>query len=408
MRRTVRLWGFELNVILLGVTSLLNDVSSEIIYPLLPAFLTQVLGAGPGYIGLIEGVAESTASVLKLLSGWLSDRLGKRKGLVVVGYAIAAVSRPLVAITSAPWQVLAVRFSDRAGKGLRSAPRDVLLAESSARGAWGRAFSFHRAMDHLGAVIGPLIAFALTEAFAGRLRLVFVLASVPGILAVAVVAFGVHEAASPNILQASLPLVARQPVPRPLRTFLLIVFLFTLGNSTDAFLLLRAQDLGVPVAVLPLLWMVLHAVKSASSVPGGALSDQLGRKRVIAVGWLVYAAVYVGFAMARSALAMWLLFAAYGLFFGFTEGVEKALVADLVEAADRGAAFGFYHLTIGVAALPASIMFGLLWASWGPGVAFGTGAGLATLAALLLAVVGRGAGAPARRTPASPVFHEDP
>lgn len=408
MRRTVRLWGFELNVILLGVTSLLNDVSSEIIYPLLPAFLTQILGAGPGYIGLIEGVAESTASVLKLLSGWLSDRLGRRKGLVVVGYAIAAVSRPLVAITSAPWQVLAVRFSDRAGKGLRSAPRDALLADSSARAAWGRAFSFHRAMDHLGAVIGPLLAFALTEAFAGRLRLVFVLASVPGILAVAVVAFGVRESASPHIPHASLPLVARQPVPRPLRTFLLIVFLFTLGNSTDAFLLLRAQDLGVPVAVLPLLWMVLHAVKSASSVPGGALSDQLGRKRVIAVGWLVYAAVYVGFAMARSPLAMWLLFAAYGFFFGFTEGVEKALVADLVEAADRGAAFGFYHLIIGVAALPASIMFGLLWASWGPGVAFGTGAGLATLAALLLSVVDRATGAPARRTPASPVSQEGP
>ena len=390
MRRARTPWRLDANVVALGVTSFLNDVSSEIIYPLLPAFLAGVLGAGPGYIGLIEGVAETTASLLKLLSGWLSDRLRKRKLLVVLGYLLAAVSRPFIAITTAPWQVLLVRFADRTGKGLRSAPRDALLAESAAQSTWGRAFGFHRAMDHLGAVVGPLIAFALVSVLHQKLRLLFALASLPGLLAVATVALAVREHPAGSSYQAS-PSLRRTTtrLPRPLRRFLLVVFLFTLGNSTDAFLLLRAQDVGVPIAVLPLLWVVLHLVKSASAMPGGGLSDRIGRKRVIALGWLVYAAVYLGFAAVHGPLGVWLLFAAYGIFFGLTESAEKAQVADLVGAADRGAAFGFYHLTIGVASLPASIVFGLLWDRWGPAAAFGSGAGLATMAALLLLTLRR-------------------
>ena len=388
MRRARTPSRFDANVVALGVTSFLNDVSSEIIYPLLPAFLASMLGAGPGYIGLIEGVAETTASLLKLLSGWLSDRLRKRKVLVVLGYLLAAVSRPLIAITTAPWQVLLVRFADRTGKGLRSAPRDALLAESAAQSSWGLAFGFHRAMDHLGAVVGPLLAFALLSLFHEKLRVLFALASIPGFLAVALVALTVRERPARSSHQASLLVIpTRAPLPPPLRAFLLVVFLFTLGNSTDAFLLLRAQDVGVPISALPLLWVVLHLVKSASSMPGGGLSDRIGRKRVIALGWLVYAAVYGGFAAVHTPLGVWVLFATYGVFFGLTESAEKAQVADLVAVADRGAAFGFYHLTIGVASLPASIGFGLLWDWRGPAVAFGTGAALATLAALLLLMI---------------------
>jgi MFS family permease len=386
MKRAGTVLGFDRNVFLLGVTSLLNDASSEIIYPLLPAFLTTLLGAGPGYIGLIEGVAESTASVLKLASGWLSDRLRKRKVLVVTGYAIAAAARPLVAIATAPWQVLVIRFADRTGKGLRSAPRDALLAESSSALTWGRSFGFHRAMDHLGAVIGPLTAFALLRVFEGDYRVVFALASIPGLLAVAAVAAGVRERA-PTAATRPPALAPLRSMPRPLAMFLVAVLLFSLGNSTDAFLLLRAQDLGVPIASLPLLWLLLHVVKSASSVPLSGLSDRVGRKRVILFGWVVYGAVYLGFAYASSQLDVWLLFAAYGMFFGLTEGTEKALVADLAAPPSRGAAFGLYHLSVGLAALPASIVFGLLWQWSGPRLAFTVGASLAAAASLLLMAV---------------------
>jgi MFS family permease len=379
-------WGFERNVVLLGLTSLLNDVSSEIIYPLLPAFLTTVLGGGPAIIGLIEGVAESTASLLKLVSGWVSDRTRRRKGLVVGGYALAAVARPLIALASAPWQVLVIRFGDRVGKGIRTAPRDALLAESSPQAAWGRSFGLHRAMDHLGAVIGPLLAFGLMSLLAGDYRAVFAVASIPGALAVAVVAFGVRERQHPVVAEATpIPVPLGQPVPAGLRRFLVVVFVFTLGNSTDAFLLLRAHDLGVMTAHLPLLWVVLHLVKSATSVPGGALSDRVGRRRVIIAGWGLYAAVYLGFAAAGTAAEAWGLFALYGLFFGLTEGTEKALVADLVGPSDRGVGFGLYHLTVGLAAFPASVVFGVVWYAYGPRVAFAIGAALAAAAALLLA-----------------------
>ncbi|MFQ5666057.1 MAG: MFS transporter [Candidatus Binatia bacterium] len=389
MARPATVLGFDRNVFLLGITSLLNDISSEIIYPLLPAFLTTVLGAGPAYIGLIEGIAESTASVLKLCSGWLSDRLHRRKGLVLLGYGIAAAVRPLMAIAAAPWHVLVIRFSDRSGKGLRSAPRDALLAESSAQPVWGRSFGFHRAMDHLGAVIGPLIAFALLSIFAQGYRVTFALAAIPGALAVAVIGIGVRDRGH-RAGPAAPPLRPRGALPGSLRAFLLTVLIFTLGNSTDAFLLLRAQNLGVSVVQLPLLWVVLHVVKSVSSLPGGSLSDRIPRKWVILLGWLLYGGVYLGFAVAGSAQAVWWLFATYGLFFGLTEGTEKALVADLVPARDRGTAYGFYHLTVGIAALPGSLICGALWHWSGPALAFTVGAGLAAVAAVSLLFVAPG------------------
>jgi MFS family permease len=394
----VRRWnapsGFERNVVLLGLTSLLNDIGSEIIYPLLPTFLTSVLGGSVAAVGLIEGLADSTASLVKLGSGWLSDRLRRRKRLAVLGYALAAACRPLVAAATAPWHVLLIRFADRAGKGLRSAPRDALLAESSPPESWGRSFGLHRALDHLGAVIGPLLAFALIRILGESYRMVFALAAVPGALAVATIAAGVSEPPPLALPRASPTLRLR--LPRRLRGFLIVLLIFSLGNSTDAFLLLRAQLLGVRVALLPILWMVLHVVKSATSVPCGSLSDRLGRRRVILLGWFVYAAVYLGFAAASGTLQAWLLFAAYGLFFGLTEGTEKALIADLIPADERGMAFGFYHLTVGVAALPASLLFGVVWDWRGPAAAFTMGAALAALAATGLtlqndAAPGRGA-----------------
>lgn len=382
-------------VLALGAVSFWTDLSSEMIYPLLPVFLSATLGASTVALGMVEGAAESTASLLKLVSGWWSDRLARRKPLVVAGYTIASVVRPLVGLATTAGQVLAIRVTDRVGKGLRSSPRDALITDTVDPAARGRAFGFHRAADHAGALLGPLVAFALL-AWGMELRSVFLWAAVPGALAVATLVFGVRErprAPAPVEERTPPPAEAVEageaaavPLPRRFWSFLAIVLLFTLGNATDAFLLLRATDLGVPVALVPILWALLHLVKSASSTPGGALSDRFGRKPLIVGGWLFYAAVYAGFAAAGSAWQVWALFAAYGIYYGMVEGAERALVADLVAGSRRGAAFGWYHLSIGVGALPASVLFGWLWAARSPAVAFGVGAALAGVAAVLLSL----------------------
>ena len=385
--------GLTRNVVALGIVSLLSDVSSEMIYPLLPVFLTAVLGAGPAFLGWVEGVAESTASILKLVSGWLSDRRGRRKGLTVGGYAIASIARPLVALARAPWHVLVVRFADRVGKGLRTAPRDALLAGSVAADRRGLAFSFHRGMDHVGAVVGPAVAFALLLLWPGDLRRVFWLAAIPAALSLLVLIVWVREPA-PSLparrLDAVDPAVpasgGRSPLPGAFWSYLGAVLLFTLGNSTDAFLLLRAQSLGVDVAALPLLWGMLHVSKAVASVPGGVWSDRAGRKAAILSGWSVYALVYAGFALAGAAWHAWALFALYGLFYGLTEGPERALTVDFVPVERRGFALGAYHLAVGIGALPASVLFGLVWERFGAGTAFLVGAGLALAAGLWLAL----------------------
>lgn len=379
------------NVLTLAAVSFLTDVSSEMIYPLLPLFLAGTLGASAGLVGLIEGVAESTSALLKLGGGWWSDRLGRRKPLVVAGYALASVARPLVALAQAASQVLAVRVADRVGKGLRTAPRDALIADSVHPAVRGRAFGLHRAADHAGAVVGPLLAFAVLRAAPGvSLRVVFALAAVPALLAVAVLVAGVREPPRPPPAAAP-PRAGRRPLGRVFWSYLGTVLLFTLGNSTDAFLLLRATQLGVDAALVPVLWAVLHVVKSATSTPGGALSDRLGRRPLIVAGWVLYALVYLGFARAGAAWHAWALFAAYGAFYGLTEGSEKALVADLVPADRRGAAYGFFNLAVGLGALPASIAFGLVWDRVGSAAAFTLGAGLAAAAAAALLLVPRGA-----------------
>jgi len=375
-----RIFGLDRNVFFLGVVSFLTDVSSEMIYPLIPVFLTTVLGAGMEFVGLVEGIAESTASLLKLFSGWISDRLGMRKRLVLGGYGLSTISRPLMAAATAGWHVLVVRFADRAGKGIRTSPRDALIADFSGPEERGRSFGFQRGMDHAGAIVGPLIAFGMLQYLAWGYRTIFWWAFLPGLLSIVVILWGVTE--RPPAADDVPPILFNlAPFDRRFRLFLLLIGLFTLGNSSDAFLILRAKQVGVPVAHLPLLWIALHITKMVSSLPAGIASDRIGRRALIISGWSVYALVYLGFAFATSIWQIWGLFLAYGLFFGLTEGVEKAMVADLVPEPLRGTAYGLYNGAIGLAALPASLIMGLLWETMGLHAAFGFGTVMAMLAA---------------------------
>jgi MFS family permease len=376
--------GISGNVLIFGLVSLLTDVSSEMIYPLLPLFLTTVLGAGPGFLGVIEGVAESTAAFLKLASGILSDRVAGRKGLVLSGYALSSLARPLIAVAATPMAVLGIRFADRVGKGVRTSPRDALIADSTPEEMRGKAYGFHRSMDHAGALIGPLIATLLLAYVTSDVRTVFWLAAIPGVAAVLLISWKVRDVARQQPRGNGLRLA---PPRGGLRTYLLILFLFTLGNSSDAFLLLRAGQLGVSPQRIALLWAYFHVVKMLAAMPFGALSDRIGRRRVIIAGWLVYALAYAGFACASREVHIWLLFAVYGLFYGLTEGVEKALLTDIAPAGERGSAFGWYNFAIGIGALPASLIFGFIWQRGTAQLAFGFGAGVACLAALFLIVL---------------------
>ena len=376
------------NVLALSAVSFFTDVSSEMIYPLLPVFLTATLGASAGVLGAIEGAAETTASLLKLASGWWSDRVRRRKPLVLAGYALAALARPLIAIAQTAGQVLAIRLTDRVGKGIRNSPRDALIADSVDPAIRGRAFGFHRAADHAGGVVGPLVAFALLQWLLLDIRSVFWLALVPGALAVLTVIVFVRDVAQARGPAETTPVVApAQPMPKRFWGYLTAVLLFTLGNSTDAFLLLRAHELGVPIALAPILWATLHVVKSTTSTHGGALSDRIGRRPALISGWALYALVYVGFALASTQWHAWALFMVYGLYFALTEGPERALVADLVPETRRGTAFGWFHLTVGLGMLPASLLFGWIWDTRGPEQAFFTGAALAIAASLWLSRV---------------------
>jgi MFS family permease len=390
-------------VVLLGWVSLLSDVASEMIYPLLPDFLTRTLRAGPAALGLIEGIAEATASLMKWVSGWWSDRVRRRKPMVVGGYTIAAVARPLVGLATSWGQVLAIRFADRVGKGIRTSPRDALIADMVPPEKRGKAFGLQRAMDNAGAFVGPLIAAALLKFVFDDERPVFLLAAIPGLLAVAVLLFALRESPRPLAARSAEAASgspadrARGTLPRSFRIVVGIFGLFTLAMSTDAFLLLKARDTGIPLWQLPLLWAYFNGLKAVGGVPGGALSDRLGRVWTIVAGWAVYAAAYVGFALAATPLATWLLFAFYAAFYALTEGAERALVADLVSSDTRGRAFGIFHATVGLAALPASILFGLWWKLWGPRAAFLIGAAIAVLATAALIAFRLRAGEDLRR-----------
>ncbi|HEU4596277.1 MAG TPA: MFS transporter [Pyrinomonadaceae bacterium] len=382
------------NVFAISLVSLLNDASSEIIYPFLPLFLALTLGASPFAIGLIEGGAESVSGLLKLFFGYYSDRRGRRKGLVVFGYGLASVARPLLGLASSWPQVLFIRLTDRVGKGVRSAPRDAMIADAAAPGERGLAFGFHRAMDHGGAVIGPLLGYAILSLVAADrgapsasdYRTLFLLASIPALGAVLVAAFFVREAPRERRVElGAAPLkFSLRGYDGNFKRFLCIIALFTLSNSSDAFLLLRAQEAGVSTETIPLLWAALHIFKVGSSLVGGALSDRLGRRTLIVSGWLLYAAVYACFAYVSTATEAWILFLVYGLYFGLVEGSEKALVADLVRPEQRGTAYGLYNLAFSITVLPASLLMGAIWHWRGAATAFIVSAFIGASAALLL------------------------
>jgi MFS family permease len=375
------------SVWLLSWTSFFTDTASEAVYPLMPIFLVRSIGASAMSIGIIEGAAEAVASILKIVSGQLSDRWRSRKPLVLAGYSLSSAVRPLVAFAAAWPHVFAVRIIDRVGKGIRGAPRDAMLASLADPASRGYVFGLHRAMDHAGAVVGPLLASAFLWWSPEDYRTLFLLTLIPGAIAVCMLlpvreqrAVGEPEHAAPGV-----PPPSRAGLSRTLYRYLGVLAIFALGNSTDAFLLLRLSDAGVSVAWIPLLWAALHVVKAGFSPLGGALSDRYDRRRVIVAGWIVYAIVYLGFARVDSAGGLVVLFLSYGFYYALTEGGEKAIVADLAPADARGLAFGWYNAVIGIGSLAASLVFGAIWNAWGPAAAFRTGAALAIVSAVLLA-----------------------
>ena len=392
-------------VILLGFTSMFTDVGTEMIFPLLPVFLVETLRAGPTYLGLVEGAADTVASLLKLISGIVADRVQRRKPLVLLGYGLASLVRPLVAVATRPWHVLAVRLTDRVGKGLRSSPRDALIADAAGERA-GRAFGFHQAMDNVGAVFGPLLATALL-AEKVPIRRIFWIAVIPGAIATGLAAViretpsrapALAPAPASASAPASAPALAPAPAPasasasaparpvfgRPLRLYLAILAVFSLGNSSDAFLLLRARSLGLTMAALPVLWSVLNLSKVLWAYLGGSLADRVPRAKLIASGWGVYGLVYFGLGAATSPWHVWVLFLVYGIFYGLTEPVEKALVKDLARADARGRAYGAYNFIVGITVLPAGLLTGALWRIWGASVALEVGAAFAVVASGLV------------------------
>lgn len=370
-------------VIALGITSFFTDVASEAVFPLLPGFLA-LLGAGPTFLGLLEGVADAVSALLKYQSGRWADAGGKKR-FVLGGYALAAVVRPLLALATAPWHVLSIRVVDRIGKGVRSAPRDALISHAVTAEESGRAFGFHHAMDHAGAVVGPLLATLLL--FLGlQVRTVFALTLIPGVLAVASIFVVKEERAAPRHAQP----VDATPLPSRLKSLLVILAGFALANSSDAFLLLRAGELGVPTPLLPTAWLVLNLSKMFWSARGGAWSDRTARHRLILAGWAVYAGSYALFAFATKAWHAWALLAVYGAFAGFTEPVEKALVKELTPKSQQGRAFGAYHATLGAMAIPSGVLMGALWQSFGAPVALATGAAVAGVSAIALIGWSRG------------------
>jgi len=380
---------FPRAVWLLGFVSLATDAATEAIYPILPFFLTRVLNAGAVSLGVVEGAAEATNSILKIWSGRAADRAPRKRPLVLFGYGVSSLARPFIAFTTSWTQVFAVRVLDRVGKGVRSAPRDAMLAVWTTPTTRGKVYGFHRAMDHLGAVVGPLLATTFLYFYPDHYRTLFALTIIPGAIAVTLIFFvpeksintesPITNQSTINIHQSTI-----SPLPREFTTFMVVLSIFTLGNSTDAFLLLKLTDVAGSARFVPLMWAALHVVKAATSIVGGSWSDRIGRRAVIGLGWLIYAVVYVGFAVATTLPSLLAWFLVYGFYFGFAEGTEKALVADLAPAERRGFAFGVYTAVQGLGALAASIVFGAIWNVYGAALAFAVGGGLALAATALL------------------------
>jgi len=402
---------FPRAVWLLGFVSLATDAATEAIYPILPFFLTSVLHAGAVSLGVVEGAAEATNSILKIWSGRAADRAGRKRPLVLFGYTVSSLARPFIALTTSWPQVFAVRVLDRVGKGVRGAPRDAMLAVWTTPTTRGKVYGFHRAMDHLGAVVGPLVASAFLYFYPGQYRTLFALTVIPGAIAVTLIFFVPEEkvrlkpdatttadlmtgspshaaSGSPSYVASGFSRTS-ETLPREFTAFMIVLTIFTLGNSTDAFLLLQLTDVAGSPRFVPLMWAGLHVVKAATSLVGGSWSDRVGRRTVIGLGWLIYAVVYVGFAISTTLPALLAWFLVYGFYFGFAEGTEKALVADLAPADRRGFAFGVYTAVQGLGALAASVVFGAIWSAVGAAAAFAAGGGLALVATALLLIAVR-------------------
>jgi MFS family permease len=372
---------------LLGWVSLATDAASEAVYPLLPFFLTTVLGAGAVSLGVVEGAAEAANSLLKVLSGRLADRTREKRRLVLLGYSVSSAARPFIALATGWLHVFIVRVLDRVGKGIRGAPRDAMLAGWATSATRGRVYGFHQAMDNLGAVVGPALTTVFLLSFPGQYRRLFTLTVVPGAIAVLLILLIPRQEpadVAPRTAAAAVTPDGSDGFSRPFRRFMIVLAVFALGNSADAFLLLRLTQAAGSPRFVPLMWAGLHVVKAAASFAGGSWSDRIGRRAVISIGWLIYAVVYAGFAVSRGLPALVAWFLVYGLYFGFAEGTERALVADLAPASRRGTAFGIYNGVIGLGALASSVLFGAVWTAFGAAAAFGVGAALALVATALL------------------------
>lgn len=373
------------NVIAMGIVSFFNDTASEMIYPVLPLFLTGVLGAPMAAVGLIEGVAEASASIFKVLSGWLSDRIGRRKPFVILGYSLSTLSKPLFGLTTSWHGALVARTSDRFGKGIRTAARDALIAESTLTNSHGRSFGFHRAMDGLGSTVGPLLTLSLLTFVSASFKTIFLLAFIPGIISVLVLIFFVREVrTTPQQLSLN---SSWRTLGTPFFVFLIINALFALGNSSDAFIILRTQALGLSLTQIILLYTLYMASYSLTSLPAGILSDRIGPRRVMVLGFFLFSFVYWMFGVADSAHLFWLLLPLYGFFLALTDGVGKAYIAHLVPNKQLGTAYGIFQITVGVGNFFASLLAGFIWTHYGSGVPFILGSVTAALAAFLLLFV---------------------
>lgn len=378
-----KILGLERNIFFSGLTSFLTDTSTKMVYCIMPLFLLSI-GATKTELSLIEGIAESTASLLKALSGWWSDKIGKNKPFMIIGYAVTAVIAPLYSLAAVPFQILYLRFIERVGKGIRTAPRDSLIAASSACKKTGRSFGFHKAMDNCGAIVGPLLAFLILSLFPQDYRKVFIFSVIPAFLGVLSIIFFVKEARK---AKESLPgKIVLKDFSRRYYVFLLIAFVFTLGNSTDALLLVKASDIGITAYYIPLVYLLFYSVSVVFAIPMGMLSDKIGRERLIIFGYVLYSIVYFGFGRTNVKLVIILLFALYGIYSAATDGVQKALVSDLIDRDKRGTGLGIYNSILGITLLPASLIAGILYDKVNYSAPFYFGASTALLAAVMMFV----------------------
>jgi len=383
-------FGLNSVIFVLGMVSLLTDLSSQMIVPILPLYLTSILHVQVGTVGIIEGIAESTSSILKFFSGWISDQFGKRKWLMVGGYGLSNLIKPFFALSSTWGQVLFIRFADRFGKGIRTSPRDAILADTTTKEERGKAFGFRRSMDTLGAALGPFVTYLILTLWNGSYQAVFWLSAIPGLIATLLLIIFLKEKRksikTPSNVKL-LPKISFKGLSSRFVLFTLITTLFTIGNFSDAFLILRAKDVGMAAEYIPLTYFAYNIITSIFSTPFGMLSDRIGRRPILITGYVMFALIYLGFGLVHTVFGIWILFFIYGLYYATTEGIQKAYVADMVPEGQRGMAMGTFNALTGIATLPASVMAGFLWQSFGAFTAFGVSSLLAIISALLMFIL---------------------